>query len=59
MRIIFTRHRKSWPWLRSQKDGFIYEGIFQIHRIHTGDPEIVGYHLTIGPFAWAVAWRKW
>lgn len=58
MKFLYQRHRRSWPWLRSSKDGFIYEGILQLHRVHTGDEKIVAYHLTIGPCTWTVAWRR-
>jgi len=59
VKIAYIRHRKSLPWLRSSKDHFIYEGVFQVHRVHTGVDGVHMWHITIGPFAWAIVyWRK-
>jgi hypothetical protein len=57
MKIYFTRHKKSLPWIRSTADGYIYQGIFQVHKVHTPDKNIRLWHITVGPFAWAAAWR--
>lgn len=59
MKLQYVRHRKSLPWMRSSKDNFIYEGIFQIQRVRTGVRGVHMWQITIGPFAWSLAyWRR-